>query len=45
VRGKIYASLFAATTLYRAVVAFQRARACLNDWQNAPILSRPIKER
>jgi hypothetical protein len=45
VRGKIYASKFAATTLYCAVVAFQRARTCLNELQNARILSRPIKGR
>jgi hypothetical protein len=45
VRGKIYASIFPATTLYCAVVAFQRARACLNELQNACILSRPSKMR
>jgi hypothetical protein len=32
-----------ATTLYRAVIAFQRARACLNELQSACILSKPIK--
>jgi hypothetical protein len=38
-RGKIYATLFAATTHRCAVIALRRDRACLNDLQNACILS------
>jgi len=45
VHRKICASLFVATIRYGAVVAFLRARACLNELQNACILLRQIKGR